>query len=121
MSRGYRYRGGFRLLFGSSLLIASWFALNPQPPSVLDGHSIDKLAHVATFLVLAWLIDQGWPKRGFDLSKWSFLMTYGLLIELLQSQIPNRLFSLADLLANGVGILMYVVLVLPLLLARGLR
>ncbi len=43
------------------------------------------------------------PISGFGWRKWAALLGYGLLIELLQSQIPNRFLSLADLLANAVG------------------
>jgi VanZ family protein len=81
----------------------------------------DKLAHMATYLVLAFLVDTSWPERGFGLPKSVFLLGYGVLIELLQMQIPHRLFSLGDLAANLAGIVLYAFLIKRLLRPHGIR
>lgn len=112
---------GFRLTLGLALVIATLFALNPQPPTLPAVPLADKWAHLATYVVLAFLVDASWPDRGFDLAKWGFLLAYGILIELLQSQIPNRFFSPADVAANAAGIALYAFLVLRLLRAQGIR
>ena len=58
-------------------------------------------------LVLAFLADASWPDRRFTAPKWSGLLLYGIAIELLQTQIPNRVFSIGDIVANGAGIALY--------------
>ena len=45
------------------------------------------------FATLALLADTGWPERGYGPLKWGTLLAYGIGIELLQSQIPNRFFG----------------------------
>jgi len=98
---------GFQLLFGLALLTAAGFALTPEPVALPQVALADKWAHLATYLLLAFLADASWPERGFDGQKWVLLLGYGVLIELTQSQIPNREFSLADMLANASGIALY--------------
>ena len=52
------------------------------------------------------------------MKKWGPLLAYGLAIELLQSQIPNRLFSIGDLAANAAGLALYALLALALRKSR---
>lgn len=112
---------GFRIMLGLAMLIATWAALTPQPMQLPTLPFADKWTHLATYLVLSFLVDASWPERGFDAPKWGALLAYGLLIELVQTQIANRFFSLADLAANGVGIALYAFVVLRTLRARALR
>ncbi len=112
---------GFRLLLGLALLIATWAALTPQPVALPAIPLADKWTHLATYLVLAFLVDGSWPERGFDAPKWLALLLYGVAIELIQSQIPNRFFSPADVVANAAGIALYGLLVFRVLRARGIR
>jgi len=112
---------GYRLLLGLALVIATWFALTPQPMQMPALPHADKWTHLATFLVLAFLADASWPERAFDPTKWGLLLAYGLTIELIQMTIDNRFFSLADLLADAVGIALYAFLALRVLRATGIR
>ena len=106
---------GIRILLGLALVITTWLALTPQPVALPDAPMMDKWAHLAAYLVLAFLVDSSWPERGFDWPKWGFLLAYGLVIELVQSQIPNRMLSVGDLAANAAGIALYGLAVLWLL------
>ena len=112
---------GIRLLFGLVLVLLTWLALTPAPMALPEVPIADKWAHMLAYLVLATLIDLGWPDRGFDPAKWGFLFAYGVAIELIQSQIPNRYFSLGDMVANSAGIAAYGLLVIHLFRARGWR
>lgn len=112
---------GFRILLGLALLTATWLALNPRPVALPPIPQADKWAHLASYLLLAFLADASWPARGFDATKWGALLGYGLSIELLQSQIATRMFSTADLVANALGLLLYGLFLLPLLRRRGIR
>lgn len=112
---------GFRILLGLALLITTWMTLTPQPLSLPDAPMADKWAHLLTFAVLAFLVDASWPEQGFDIRKWVALIGYGILIELLQTQVPNRFFSVGDIVANAAGVAVYAVAVLRLLRATCLR
>ena len=75
----------------------------------------DKLGHLAAFALLALLVHASWSHRNFDWRMILPLLAYGIAIECAQYFIPNRFFSLLDILADGTGILLYLLL-LPLLL-----
>ncbi len=102
----------FRLGLVLALLLATWLALTPSAPS-MPGQS-DKLGHLLAFLALAFLADFSFPQRGFDAGKFLPLLGYGLVLELLQSTLPHRYASMADLLADAAGLALYALL-LPLL------
>jgi VanZ family protein len=112
---------GIRLFLGLALVIATWAALTPQPMALPELPMADKWAHLLTYLVLALLVDASWPDSGFGWRKWLFLLGYGLAIELIQSQIPNRFFSIGDLAANAGGIMVYSLLVLRVLRKAHIR
>jgi VanZ family protein len=112
---------GIRLLLGLALVVATLFALNPAPAGLPGIPFADKVAHLATYLVLAALVDAGWPQTGFTWRKWLLLLVYGLAIELVQSTIPSRDFSLADLAANLAGVALYVFAAAPVLRRLGWR
>jgi VanZ family protein len=114
-------RTGFRLLLGVALLCTTWLSLSPQPAALPDIPIADKWAHLGTYLALALLLDLGWPERRFGFAKWGMLLFYGIAIELLQSQIPNRHASLGDMIANGLGMALYVFALAPLLARLGIR
>lgn len=67
----------------------------------------DKANHIFAFYVLALLVDFSFPKDRLGFSKVFALLSYGLLIEVIQNFLPNRTSSLLDLLADGVGIASY--------------
>ena len=74
----------------------------------------DKFGHTAAFLCLAFLLDFAYPRRVWGAEKLLPLLAYGLFIELVQYFIPYRTFSLWDLAADGLGLMLYP-LALPLL------
>ena len=97
-------RGASRLALTFCILGVSCLAFAPliEPPLF----SYDKANHVFAFAVLAWLVELSWPNRPLAV-RWGLLLGYGMLIELVQSQLPYREFSLLDIVADGVGILCY--------------
>ena len=74
----------------------------------------DKLGHVLAFAYLAFLLDFALPDSNFNLPKIIPLLGYGLIIEFVQYFLPYRTFSILDMLADGVGIMIYL-LIIPLL------
>ena len=99
-----RWRRNWRLLLLCLLAAVSWFAFMPSTPH--DAlPQIDKVRHLLAFACLALVASLGWPPAPRTTSLITVgLMAYGLLIELVQTQLPTRTGSLADWLADGVGI-----------------
>ena len=67
-------------------------------------NSWDKLNHFVAFFVLYILLYFGF-KIFTTFGKVSLLMLFAVQIEIVQYFIPNRYFSLLDILADGIGIL----------------
>lgn len=86
------------------LLVVSWLAF--APVQFHDGElPMDKLRHLAAFGVLAWVAAQGWGlgrATGWRIA--AALLAYGVFIELVQSRVPGRHASAADVLADIAGI-----------------
>jgi VanZ family protein len=73
----------------------------------LPGHFSDKFYHGLCFAVLAFLTDYAYPKSGFGPRKYIPLFLYGVMIEVIQYFIPYRSFSLADMVADALGLGIY--------------
>jgi VanZ family protein len=101
------WRAALLLILG----VITWLALSPAPPPQADL-GWDKLNHVAAFATLSVVAVLG--RSGSFWRIGGALLAYGGLIEVLQSFTPNRVGEWPDLLADGVGI------ILGLLLAAGL-
>ena len=99
----HRLVGWLPALFVLTLLAVSYLALTPTPPKAADL-GWDKLNHFSAFGTLTVLGGLAWPGRLARLSLG--LLAYGGLIEVLQTQVPGRSAEWADLLADGVGILL---------------
>ncbi len=67
----------------------------------------DKINHILAFYVLALLLDFSFPEGRFDFSKAATLLGFGFLIESVQYLLPYRTFSLFDLSADAIGLLIY--------------
>jgi len=106
---------GFQILLGLALFIASIAMLSPKAPEPMLYVGEDKLWHLLTFVALGFLADAGWPEKGFAPIKFLPLFAYGVVIEILQHYIPNRHFGVDDIIADGAGLLLYGLLMLPLL------
>jgi len=98
-------RLGFRIGLWCCVLAVAWLAFAPLQAPV--GFSYDKSNHLLAFFVMATLADGGWPGRRHAPARIALLLGYGLLIELIQRELPYREFSLFDLAADALGILLY--------------
>ena len=98
------------LAFRAALVVAViliTFLTTARIPSEVGGAVNDKLSHALAFFALALLTDFSFADSRLGLKKVSALFAYGTIIELIQHQLPYREFSLADLVANGMGIFAY--------------
>ena len=110
-----RSRHLWRLLLTALLAVVAWYAFKPVEAD--DGiEHLDKVRHVMAFLSLACAAALGWApgtRTGARIA--AALLAYGLLIEGVQTLLPTRSGSVADWLADAVGV------ALGLWLARRLR
>ena len=96
-----------RVSLATALVVTTVLGLLPLEQIPLSDWN-DKLQHIFAFLVLSFLIDASWPNREMDWTKASLLLSYGLMLEVLQLWPEHRFFSLMDLLADAAGIALYV-------------
>ena len=69
--------------------------------------SYDKLNHIFAFFVLALLLDFSFPESKFNYYKILGVLAYGVCIEIIQDSLPYRMFSLLDVVADSVGLIIY--------------
>ena len=65
--------------------------------------------NILAFYILALLIDFAFPDKLSVLAKLALLLIYGFAIEVIQGQFTERTFSMIDVLANLIGITLYLV------------
>lgn len=91
----------FLVLLGLGLVVA----LMPSPDTG-DIQVNDKLMHTTAFFAYALLLDMA-SRRDFWRFQVPILLSYGALIEVLQSFTPWRMFSLFDFVADALGLILY--------------
>ena len=95
------WRISFWLCFG----LTAYLSLLPQEFLPTGINIWDKLSHSIAFAALALSAALGWPDKNFVQFVLIPLLTFGVLIEVLQYFIPGREFSLLDMLADAIGII----------------
>ncbi len=103
----------FRIALLVNLMIISWLAFTSSKVQIA-ALATDKVNHFVAFFVLSYCLDRGFPQQNFFKFKFLPLLGYGLLIEILQSGLAYREFSLWDLLTDGIAIAVYWVFRSPL-------
>jgi VanZ family protein len=98
-----------RGLFFVTLIGITVLALVPQHDAVIST-GWDKANHALAFFVLLALLDNAYPPLKLWSAKALPLLAYGFLIEGIQYCLPDREFSLLDMLGDAVGLLLYGVL-----------
>ncbi|MFZ2209363.1 MAG: VanZ family protein [Porticoccaceae bacterium] len=94
-------RRWWRAAFWAALGLATWAALRPLTSEEWFSGQ-DKVQHLLAYSGL-----YGLGRLAFSGHEWrlsSALLTYGVIIELLQSFTPHRLTSVADVVANAAGL-----------------
>jgi len=94
-----------QLQFWVLLLACLALSLVPQPPGVFELAS-DKLWHALAYLVLYLSCQFAYRRQVTHISRFALLLGFSLLVEVLQYFMPNREFSLQDLVANAAGLLL---------------
>ena len=95
----------FRLALMVVFVSVTWLALTRHPMHAATLLN-DKVNHCMAFFVLAFCVDNAFPRLRFLIYKFWPLVAYGYAIEWLQSKV-HRDYSLWDLLADSVGVTLY--------------
>ncbi|MBK6960569.1 MAG: VanZ family protein [Gammaproteobacteria bacterium] len=94
-------RRWWRAVFWVTVVLVSWASLRPiTAEEWFSGQ--DKVLHLLAYSGLYGLGRLAFSWHGWRLS--SALLTYGVIIELLQSLTPHRFMSAADVVANAAGL-----------------
>lgn len=95
-----------RFLLIMAGIVILYLATTSRMIPVVEGIN-DKAEHGIAFYVLALFADFSFPQNGFSRAKALSLLSYGLAIEIIQYFLPYRSFSLLDLGADAVGLVIY--------------
>lgn len=108
------FRISARAFVVSLMVLGAWVATRRLefPPGISLN---DKLIHAIVFFGFALLMDLVSSRHPFWLWKGLPLLIYGLGIEIMQYFSPDRTFSLLDLLADFLGIFLYLMLKMTVL------
>lgn len=102
----------WRFVFVAYLALLSWQLLTPV--TVITAGNWDKLYHMVSFAVLAGLAILAWrnySSRAIAIA----LIGYAALTEILQHFIPGRSFEVLDWLADGLGVVIAILVTVYLL------
>lgn len=103
----------FRVVLAITLIVISHLAITARSYPVVEDLN-DKVSHVLAFAALAFLSDFSFPNKKFAPAIVPWLLSYGLLIEVVQYFFPYRSSSVLDWIADAIGIGVYL-LAVPIL------
>jgi len=106
------HSNSFRLALLLSILVIEFLATTTIKIEVVSG-IWDKANHFTAFFVLYILLSFAYSNLTI-VQKFLLLIAYGLQIEIVQSFIDGRYFSLLDVVADSIGILLGIVFVVLL-------
>ncbi|WP_346746094.1 VanZ family protein [uncultured Campylobacter sp.] len=90
------------------LIAIEYLALTPAQIKLIEN-SWDKANHFIAFAALYVTLHFGFSRLNLG-AKVAILLAYGIQIEVAQSFVPNRYFSLPDIVADGIGIVFGILL-----------
>ena len=103
----------FQIWFLVLLILSLYLSLMPAQASGLML-SNDKLIHGMSYFLFMMALDFSWRSGRVLWVKFLFAFVYSSLLEYGQNFVPSRQMSIEDIIANGLGICLFV-LVVPLL------
>jgi VanZ family protein len=83
-----------------------FLSLYPKPPQPLEFEQSDKLSHIIAYMILMLWFANIYPQRSSQAKMSLGFFVMGVCLELLQGMTAYRTFAYADMLANGIGILL---------------
>jgi VanZ family protein len=92
------------------ITIIVFLSLWPKPPEVPTFEHSDKLAHLIAYSILTLWFANIYRQRSRHLLLAAAFVGLGICLELLQGLTDYRTFSYSDILANGSGVLLGIIL-----------
>jgi len=103
------FKTAFRTCFVILFVAAAYFSLTPVYYPVMHLFR-DKINHFVGYFLLYATLDLGFATSEKLFRKFLLVLGYSVLLEILQHFTPTRQFSLFDILANFLGITLYLVM-----------
>lgn len=103
----------FQIWFLVLLILSLYLSLMPAQASGLMLPN-DKLIHGMSYFLFMMALDFSWRSGRVLWAKFLFAYAYSSLLEYGQNFVPSRQMSIEDIIANGLGICLFV-LTVPLL------
>ncbi len=94
------------VLWVASVAIVIYLSLSPRLEMPYDFSNADKVAHLLAYLWLATLSFFAFPTPKSALTGALCMVLLGIGLEFLQVYVPGRSFSVADMAANGLGVML---------------
>ena len=94
----------FKLALAAAVIIISYLVFSqPNYPQTIPN--MDKVGHLVSFFSLAYLTHLAFKPKWYTLA--IILSCYAIFIELVQSKLPYRSASIADFIADMIGVLFF--------------
>ena len=101
-------RNQFKVIFFATVIFILYKALTPSTGTpFFDFEHADKVLHASAFFVLSFLLNRASSSMAKRIRNMLSLLAFGILIEILQSFTGYREVSVADVLADLIGILFF--------------
>lgn len=107
----YKLRRIWLALGGLWVATIMYLSLTPHPPEPMSFLNSDKLEHVLAYAFLMLWFCQVSQQRAPRILIAGLLVALGVAIEYLQRMTVYRVFDYADMLANGAGVLLSLILI----------
>ena len=109
--RGLKLRRTILALWAASVALVIYLSLSPKLEIPYDFNNADKVAHLLAYLWLAALPFFAFLTPKSALVGASCMVPLGIGLEFAQSYVPGRCFSVADMTANCLGVILGIGLV----------
>jgi VanZ family protein len=102
-------RWGVRPLWLISIVVVGYLSLSPRVEMPCQFSGADKLAHCLAYAWLGGLASFGFLEVRAALAAAFFMIPLGVGLEIAQHYVPNREFSVADMIANSTGVILGII------------
>ena len=89
-----------------SIALVAYLSLSPQIDLPFGFKGIDKVYHSLAYLWLAVIPFLGFQRIKIALAGALLMIPFGIGLEYAQDYVPGRFFSVADMVANGTGVVL---------------
>ena len=101
-----RYAKLWLILGWLLVAVIVFLSLWPKAPQPFEFEQSDKLSHIVAYMILMLWFANIYPQRSSQVQISIGFFVMGVCLEFLQRMTGYRTFSYADMLANGLGILL---------------